>query len=354
MAHLFIPGPTDVNPEILAAQARPMVGHRSREFRELFRRIQGKLRQALMTEHRVYVTASSGSGLQEAAVRNCVAKRLLVCVCGAFGQRWFEVAVGNGIPADRIEAEFGQPNTPEQVEVALGEGDYDALAIVHNETSTGVENPVAEIAARARGLQPDLLILVDAVSSAGGVAIETDVWGLDVLLTSSQKCLALPPGLAFAAVSDRALAKARAVPHRGWYFDFLLLEKYLVEKASTPATPAVSLLYALDAQLDRILAEGLEARFWRHAQMAGRVQEWGASHFDLFAAEGFRSKTVTTLRNTLNLDIGALNEFLKGQDMVIASGYGSLKGNTFRIGHMGEIQIDDIDRLLETIDDFMA
>ncbi len=353
MARLFIPGPTDVHPEVLAAQAQPMIGHRSPEFFSLFERVQPKLREVLLTKQRVFITASSGSGLQEAALRNCVAERALVAVCGAFGDRWYKVAAGNNVPADRLDAELGQPNTADQVLGALENGNYDALAIVHNETSTGVENPIAEIASRARAVRPDLMILVDAVSSAGGVRIETDGWDLDVLLTSSQKCFALPPGLAFAAVSDRALEKARGLPHRGWYFDFLLLEKYLVERSSTPATPAVSLLYALDVQLDRMLAEGLEARFQRHTRMAERVRSWATGEFDLFAAEGYRSKTVTTILNTPQIEIGALRKHLSDQGMTIASGYGPLKESTFRIGHMGEIQPEDVEMLLDSIDGYL-
>ena len=354
MAYLFIPGPTDVDPTVLQAQNQPMIGHRSQAFYDLFMGVQPKLRQVLKTDHRVYVTASSGTGLQEAAVRNCVAKRLLVCVAGAFGDRWHQVAQVNEVPVDAIESEWGQPNRPDQVREALQQGAYDALAVVHNETSTGVENPVAEIAQVARDANPDILVLVDAVSSASGADIRTDEWGLDVLLTSSQKAFALPPGLAFAAVSDAALERARTVEHRGWYFDFLKLEKYLVERKSTPATPAVSLIFALDLQLDRILEEGLEARFKRHRQLAERVRSWGKQHFDLFAAEGFRSQTVTTIRKTSPIDIPALNSFLSERGMVIANGYGPIKEKTFRIGHMGEIQVSDIDHLLDTIDEFRA
>jgi predicted phosphoserine aminotransferase len=354
MAHLFIPGPTDVAPEVLAAQNQPMIGHRSQAFYQMFTGFQPRLRQVFQTDHRVYITASSGSGLQEAAVRNTVARRLLLCVCGAFGDRWHQVAVSNGVPVDRVDAEWGQPNTVEQAEAALNSGDYDALAIVHNETSTGVENPVADIAARARQIRPDLLILVDAVSSAGGVDIRTDEWGIDVLLTSAQKCFALPPGIAFAAVSDRALQRAATIEHRGWYFDFLQLEKYLTERKSTPATPAVSLLYALDVQLDRILDEGLPARFARHQEMADRVRQWALEHYSLYAAEGHRSKTVTTIRKTTPLDIPALNAFLSVRGMTIANGYGPIKADTFRIGHMGEITPADVDQLLAAIDEFRS
>jgi predicted phosphoserine aminotransferase len=330
-----------------------MIGHRSLEFVELMERIQPPLRQVLKTQTRVLITASSGTGLQEAAVRNCVAERLLACVCGAFGERWFDVAQKNGIAVDRLEAAWGEPNTPEKVEIALQSRRYDTLAVVHNETSTGVENPVAEIAARARAVQPDIIILVDAVSSAGGVDIETDSWGLDVLLTSSQKCFALPPGLGFAAVSDRALERAEEVPHRGWYFDFLLLERYLARNM-TPSTPAVSLLYALEVQLDRMLAEGLNARYERHARLAERTQSWAEEHLALFAAEGYRSKTVTTIINSLSLDVKTLNTFLAQSDMTLANGYGKLANKTFRIGHMGELTMENLDALLKQIDEFLA
>jgi predicted phosphoserine aminotransferase len=352
MAHLFVPGPTDVAPEILAAQTHPMIGHRSQACIDLISRIQPRLRQVLQTRHRVYITASSGSGLQEAAVRNTVARRLLVCVGGAFAERWYDIAVANGLTADRLDVAWGEPHTPDQVAEALRRG-YDAVAIVHNETSTGVENPLADIARAAHAAAPDTMLLVDAVSSAGGVDLRPDEWGIDVLLTSSQKCFALPPGLAFAAVSDRALERAARVPQRGWYFDFLLLEKYL-QQNNTPATPAISLLYALDAQLERILAEGLQPRFARHARMADLAQTWADSRFALFARAGFRSKTVTTITNTRGINVVDLSAHLARAGMAIANGYGRLKGKTFRIGHMGEITPDDVAVLLAEIDRFLS
>jgi aspartate aminotransferase-like enzyme len=175
-----------------------------------------------------------------------------------------------------------------------------------------------------------------------------------LVLTSSQKCLALPPGLALVAVSDRAMARAEQVPNRGWYFDLVRMEKHLL-KDSTPATPALSLIYALDLQLDRILDEGLEARFARHRAMSQRVQGWAQeSGLEIFAAEGYRSKTVTTLSNTYHLDISALNAFLLERDMRIANGYGPLKGKTFRIAHMGNTQMAEIESLLATLDKYLS
>jgi len=352
MTRLFIPGPTDVAPETLETMQRPMIGHRSQEFIDLFARIQANLKQVFQTHSRVFVTASSGSGLFEGAMRNCVAQRALVCECGIFGQRWYDAALRNGIPSDFISSEWGFPNLPDQIESALEKNAYDVLIVVHNETSTGIENPIAEIAARARSMQPDLVIMVDAVSSVGGVQIKPVEWDLDVVVTSSQKCFALPPGLAFASVSERAMQRARTIEQRGWYFDFLLLEDWL-QKNFTPATPSISLLYALDHQLDRILDEGLQARFARHAAMATLVHEWGKERFALFAAEGYRSKTVTTIRNTRQIDVPELNTYLARQDMLLADGYGPLKGITFRIGHMGETRTQDVQKLLDHIDKFL-
>lgn len=353
MAKLFIPGPTTVSDEVLQAQSKAMIGHRGQECADLVARIQPALKTIFQTENPVFITASSGSGLQEAALRNCVAERLLICVCGAFGERWHAVAQSNAIPVDRLDATWGEPNTAEQVVSALEKDKYDALAIVHNETSTGIENPIADIAAQAREINPDLLILVDAVSSAAGVDIPVDEWKLDVLLTSSQKCFALPPGLAFAAVSEKALQRAETIPHRGWYFDFLLLKRYL-ERNMTPATPAISLLFALETQLERIFKEGLQARFERHRQLAQLAQSWAEDRFVLFAKEGFRSKTVTTVRNSRNVDFQKLSAFLQQRDMILANGYGKLKDRTFRIGHMGETTINDLQALLDQIDAFLA
>lgn len=352
MPKLFIPGPTNVDPLVAAAQSKSMIGHRGQAFVELMTAVQPMLQRVLGTRNPVYLSTSSGTGLQEAAVRNTVGRRLLSCICGAFGQRWHEVALANGIPADRLEAEWGKPNTVESVVEQVKNGDYDALAVVHNETSTGVENPVADIAHAVREINPDILILVDAVSSAGGVDIATDEWGLDVLFTSSQKCFALPPGLSFAAVSPAVLKRAQSLPHRGWYFDFLQFDKYH-QRHMTPATPAISLIYALQTQLEVMLEEGLQARFDRHIQLAERTRRWAAQRFDCFAAEGFRSKTVTTISNTRELDIPTVNRFLAGRDMTLANGYGPLKDITFRIGHMGQTTLAELDILLSALGEYL-
>lgn len=352
MSPMFIPGPVDVDPALLAAQAQPMLPHRSQEFESLFRNASQKAQSLFYTDSRVFITASSGSGLQEAAVRNFAQRRILACTNGAFAGRWFEVAASNGKQVDRLEAPWNQPVLPEQVQEALRKEHYEALLVVHNETSTGLQNPVQEIAEAARAANPDTLICVDAVSSLGGVKIEMDAWGLDFLLTSSQKCLGLPPGLGLAAASDRALEYARTVEDRGWYFDLVRMEKHRL-KDSTPATPALSLIYALDLQLERILAEGLEPRFARHQAMAARVQSWAeTAGLALYAPAGYRSRTVTTVDNRRQIEVSAINRFLKERGMRLANGYGELKEKTFRIAHMGDMQMAEIEVLLAAMEEF--
>jgi aspartate aminotransferase-like enzyme len=257
----------------------------------------------------------------------------------------------------RVDVEWNTAVKPQIVadalRKALQEGPVDAVTVVHNETSTGVRSPVGEIAAVVRQLSPDTLVLVDAVSSFGGTRIPVDEWGIDLLLTSSQKAWALPPGLSFCSASDRVLERARQVKGRGWYFDFLNLEKSL-KKNTTPATPAISLMRGLSVQLDRILAEGVELRYARHAYLAQRTQQWAQDHgFALMAEEGYRSPTVTTVTNTRQIDVEALNAFLAEEQMEISNGYGVYKDKAFRIAHMGEVNDADLDRLFDAIERYL-
>jgi predicted phosphoserine aminotransferase len=350
---MFVPGPVDVADEVLQAQAQPMLPHRSKEFEALFRKASEKAQQLFYTGYRVFLAASSGTGLQEAAIRNFVDRKVLSCVNGAFADRWYEVAISNGKEVEKLAFEWDQPVDPDRVAASVKTGKFEALTLVHNETSTGMQNPVKEVAQAVHAVAPETLILVDAVSSLGGAKIEMDAWELDMVLTSSQKCLALPPGLALGAVSDRAMKKAEKVENRGWYFDLVRMEKHRL-KDSSPATPAMSLIFALDYQLDRILAEGLENRFARHSAMAERVQAWADDHdLSMYAPAGFRSQTVTTIQNDRFIDISNLNAFLKERGMRIANGYGPLKNITFRIAHMGEIQMGDIDTLLESMEEYL-
>ena len=355
MARMFVPGPVDVAPEVMQAMTKPMLPHRSKEYEDIHRRAAEKAQKVFYTDYRVFIGTHSGSGMQETGIRNLVSKDVLCCVNGAFSERWYDIAVSNGKNADRLEVEWGKAVGPEQLRDALKKKHYEAVTIVHNETSTGVESPVKDLSKVVREVSPEIFILVDAVSSLGGTKIEMDDWDIDFLLTSSQKCLALPPGLSLAGVTDRALAKAATVENRGWYFDLLIMEKHRV-KNSTAMTPVVPLVYALDFQLNRIFDEGLENRFARHAAMSQKVYDWSLAHgMPSFAEETYRSKTVATISNTINLDVSALNKFLmENYQMRISSGYGDLKGSTFRIATMGEISLTDVDMLLEGMDKFIA
>jgi len=354
MSRMFVPGPVDVAPEVLQAMTKPLLPHRSKEYEAIHRSAAEKAQKVFFTDYRVLIGTHSGSGMQECGVRNLAQKDILSCVNGAFSQRWYDVAVSNGKEPVRLDAEWGTAIKPDMLAEKLKEKNFEAVTIVHNETSTGVENPLKDLCKVVKDVSPDTMILVDAVSSLSGSKIEMDAWGADFLLTSSQKCLALPPGLSLVGVTDRALEKAKTVLNRGWYFDLLIMEKHRI-KNSTAMTPAVSLVYALDFQLDRIFAEGLEARFDRHAAMSQRVYDWSLEHgMSPFAEEGARSKTVATINNSRNIDIAALNGFLmENYKMRMSNGYGDLKNKTFRIATMGETSMDDINQLLSAIEEFL-
>jgi predicted phosphoserine aminotransferase len=333
-----------------------MIGHRMPECADLIGRIHPRLQEVFFTEKRVLISASTGTGFMEGAVRNSVRHKVLNCVNGAFSDRMREITEANGKANEVLAVEWGQAVRPEIVAERLASGDFDAVTVAHNETSTGVASPIGEIAKAVRSLPhgEEITIIVDAVSSLGGARLEFDAWDLDVLFSSSQKAFALPPGLAFCAVSDRAMEKAKSIPDRGYYFDFLTLEKYLLRN-QTPATSAISLLYALDRQLDDMLAEGLEARFARHLAMRDRTLAWAREcGFTIFAAAGYESPTVTCVNNNLEIDVPALNSYLRQRDMIISNGYGSrLKNKTFRIAHMGDLQMGDMETLFSAVESFL-
>jgi predicted phosphoserine aminotransferase len=352
---LVIPGPVEVRPEILDAQGEWMIGHRSTAFADLFARLQDKLKQAFLTHYRVFISGSSGTGLWEGASRNFIRddRKVLHLVSGAFSERWADVSRLNGKQVDVIEVAWGAAHTPEMVADKLKSNQYDAVCAVHNETSTGVTNPIAAIGEVVRQYD-DTLYLVDTVSGIMGAEFRTDDWGIDMALTSSQKAFALPPGLAFASVSDRALERAKSVTNRGYYFDFVDWEASL-KKNNTVSTPPISLMYATDKQLDDILSEGLEARWARHLQMRGMTHNWAdARGFGLFAQEGYRSATVTAVENTRGIDVDEMAKFMGGKGFSMDKGYGKIKGKTFRIAHMGDMQTSTLEEVLSGLDEFVG
>jgi aspartate aminotransferase-like enzyme len=349
---LFIPGPTEVRVENLAALARPQIGHRSPEFKELYAGVVPKLRRLLGTQGKVFLFTSSSTGVWEAGIRNCVERRVLCCMQGAFSDRWFKVAQANGKPAEQLKVEWGRAITAEMIDRELSKGGFDAITVVHNETSTGVMNHLDEIA-EVMKRYPDVMFLVDAVSSMAGARIAVDELGIDVCLAGLQKAFALPAGLAVASVSQRALEKAGRVKNRGYYFDFLEMLKY-DERSQTPATPAIPQIHALDAQLDDIFAEGIEGRIERHAKLARITQAWARRHFELFAQEDFESPTITCVTNSRGIEVAELNRELGKQQVMISNGYGVLKEKTFRIAHMGDTQEWEVRGLLAAIESILG
>ena len=341
----FLPGPSYVLERVRQEQTRPTVAHRSSEFNEVYRRITDRLPGLFRTKAPVVTATSSATLLLQAAVASTVERRVLHLVCGAFSKRWFEIGRSLGLESERVEVPLGEPIEPDLVRAALRRQQYEAVTIVHCETSTGVLNPLQSIAEVVHE-ESDALILVDAVSSLGGVRLEHDEWGLDVVVTASQKALAVPPGVSLASVSERAEARMKSVSRRGYYTDLL---RYLTKHRSggTLSTPVESVYWALDAQLDHIENEGVQARWDRHLRLQQRTLEW-ATHqgLDLAAAAGYGSPTVTALRTPEGLAAPDVVAALAAEGFTLGPGYAELAPTTFRIGHMGEIQEDDLEGLL--------
>ncbi len=348
---LFIPGPVDVRAEVREEMARPLIGHRSADMVALLNRIRPRLRLLMGTRSEVLVGTCSGSGLLEAAIRNLVRQRCLALTCGAFSERWAEMARDCGREVDTLPVEWGEPNLPDTLEQKLRGTDYEAVLVVHNESSTGLANPLEAIAEVMRA-HPDVLFLVDAVTSLAGLPLEVDRLGIDVAVASVQKALALPPGLALASVSERAFTRAGKIRGRGFTFDFVRMRRS-AEKGQTPTTPSISHLYALDRQSQDILKEGLKSRWERHAALARRCREWALERFAVFPRSGHESNTLTCIRNTRDIDVTRMRAALAEHGFVIADGYGKLKQQTFRIGHMGDVQVSELEELLAALDEVL-
>jgi len=351
---LFIPGPTEVTPDVLAEMSRPMIGHRFPEMSELVAAIIPKVQEMLYTKNMIFLSTSSGTGLMEAAVRNCVKDSCLSFVNGAFSQRFQKIAQANGKKAISVEIPWGNGFNADIVDKALSQKRHvDAITIVHNETSTAAMSDIYGICDMLKAKYPEVSVLVDMVSSMAGVKLEIDRLGVDVALASGQKAFALPPGIAVAAISQRALEKARTVENRGFYFDFINVEKNYAKNQSH-ITPTIPHFYAMKKQMEKIMAEGLENRWNRHKKMADRVREWAQENYSIFTQEGYRSETLTCIENTRNTDISALNKELAKRHLAISNGYGDLKDKTFRIAHMGELTMQDIEEVLAAIDEILG
>ncbi|MBH53586.1 MAG: aminotransferase [Opitutaceae bacterium] len=348
---LYIPGPVEVSEETLKAMGTTMIGHRSPEFVVLYQSVQPALQKLFYTQDPVFISTSSAWGVMEGAVRNVVSKGVLNCMSGAFSDKWFDVSKRCGKPAKALSYEWGTAVKPEDVRRELATGDFDAITLIHNETSTGTMNPLEEIMEVVRKF-PEVISIVDSVSSFTVLPIEKDCLGIDVLLSGSQKALALPPGMALLTVSARAMARASEVEGRGYYFDFHEFKKNH-DKGMTPSTPVISHIYALKQQLANIDKEGLENRYARHRHLNGLVRQWVHSKgLRLFPEEGYESLSLCCVANDGSLDIPAMNQFLReNKNAQMDQGYGKIKGKTFRINNMGNESEETISEYLGFLDE---
>ncbi len=360
MAHvkLHIPGPVEVSEKTFKAFCSPMIGHRGQGYKDLVAKVQPQLQALLSTKQLVYLSTSSAWGVMEGSIRNLVSKKVLNCMCGAFSDKWLDVSKRCGKEAEALQVPWGSPIRAEEVDKKLATGQFDALTLIHNETSTGVMSPLAEIAALKKKY-PDVMFIVDAVSSMTAVPLKFDELGIDVLLAGTQKAFALPPGFAVFTVSPAALAKAATIKDRGYYFDFVEFQKN-AEGSMTPSTPSISHTYALSSKLDEFFAEGLEARYARHKQTNQMTRDWAAKHgFTLFPEKGYESITLCCINNGAKpggrtVDVAKLQKLVKDQGFLIDGGYGKIKGTTFRLSNMGDETPATMNELYAALDSAMA
>jgi aspartate aminotransferase-like enzyme len=354
---LHIPGPIEVSEKTFRAFCSPMIGHRGQGFKDLYARMQPQLQQLLSTKQLVFLSTSSAWGVMEGAIRNLVSKKVLNCMCGAFSDKWLDVSRRCGKEAEALQVEWGSPIRAADVDKKLATGEFDALTLIHNETSTGVMSPLAEIAALKKKYS-DVMFIVDAVSSMSAVPLKFDDLGIDVLLAGTQKAFALPPGLTVFVCSPAALAKAATSKDRGYYFDFVEFQKN-GEQNMTPSTPSIGHVFALASKLGEILTEGLEARYARHQKTNRLVRDWAAGHgFTLFPEKGFESVTLTCVNNGAKsggrtTDVPKLQQLVKDQGFLIDGGYGKIKGTTFRISNMGDETEATMNQLCAALDNAM-
>jgi aspartate aminotransferase-like enzyme len=354
----FIPGPTEVRPEILSQLSRPVIGHRGKTFEGMFARIEAGLRDVFLTARPVYVGATSATGFMEMAIRNAPEGEILSLVNGGFSERFAKVAESCARRVERVVVPWGETFDLNRVESALAAKRFSAVTVAHCETSTGVISDVRSVAELAH--RHGALALVDSVSGAGGAEIIVDGWGLDFMLTGSQKALALPAGLAFAVASSEYVERAKQVKHRGFYFDVLQYEAF-AEKNQTPSTPATSLLYALEAQMGDIGREGIERRWERHIAMRDTTIEWVSSvaerrsvNLRVLAPEGVRSPTVTVVMLPEGMTTKEVREAVGQRGITVGGGYGQLSETSIRVGHMGDHSVEGVQRCLQACETAIA
>jgi len=350
---LFTPGPVEVSRKTMEAFSRPVIGHRGDAFKNLYQELHPRLQELFGTKQPVFLSTSSAWGVMEGAIRNLVNRGVLCCMCGAFSDKWLDVARRCGKNADPLAVEWGKHIDHKKVDQALASGKFDTVTLIHNETSTGVMNPLPEICCTL-AKYPEVALIVDTVSSFSAMKIEMGPLGIDVMLTGSQKALALPPGFSLFSVSEKGCARAEKQRNRGYYFDFVEFKKQQANWM-TPTTPSIGHIYALRSKLDEIFEEGLANRYQRHARTNSLVHQWvKGSGFEFFADEGFRSRTLTCVKNNKGIDVLDLAKRLREKHhLVIDAGYGKLRGQTFRLSNMGDETEQTVSHLLDCLDDVL-
>lgn len=351
---LFAPGPIDVSKATFEAMCHPMIGHRGSDFEALYASLQPGLQEIFGTARPVFLSTSSAWGVMEGALRNLARKKVLCLCCGAFSDKWLDVAKKCGFEADSVQAEWGQAIDPEAVRSKLAEGGFDTVTFIHSETSTGVLNDLTGICKVVKSF-PDTQLIVDSVSSLSTVPVDMDAHGIDVMLAGVQKALALPPGLTVFAVSEAGMERAKTSTNRGYYFDFIEFAKNAAVN-NTPSTPAISLLFGLQYILGEIAKEGFGPRQQRHAKTNAMITAWGARHgFELFAPEGRRSLALTCFKTPTGFDLPGFIKNLKNKhNFLINGGYGKIKGITFRISNMGNETEATMQELIDAMDDVLG
>ncbi len=345
-----MPGPIEVFPDIRNSLSHPVISHRSEEFSILYSEIVAMMQKFFCTDKKMFIGTCSSTGIMEAAIRNTVSHNCLCTVNGSFAERWHRIALSCGKLADRLDFDWGKPVDAGKLYTTLQFNHYDAVTVVHNESSTGVSSPIEPITEVLEDF-PDTVLLVDAVSSAGGMDI--DLSGIDVFIIGAQKAFALPPGITPFFVSEKALKLSEGLENKGFYFDFMLFDKHY-RNFQPPTTASVSHYFALKEQLAKMLKEGRKRRFSRHHKMASLVRKWATKNFELFSEEGYHSDTVSCIGNLHSLDVNEFISVLKRRGYIIANGYGRLKDGTFRIGHMGDWKVKDIKELIAAMDDTLV
>jgi predicted phosphoserine aminotransferase len=350
---LYIPGPTEVREDVIDAMAQPMFGHRMDRMTDLYTTIVEDTKDFLGTDNDVVVLTASGTEFWEASTLNLVDDRMLCATSGSFSERFANVADRLGKDVDRLEYEWGKAVKPEDVRAALEASDdgYDVVGCVMNESSTGVRNPIEEIG-DVVAEYPDTYFVVDAVSSLGGDYVDIDAHGIDVIFASTQKAFAMPPGLAVCVVSEDAYDRELDTDSASWYGGFQRCLDYYDRKGQTHSTPAIPIMLAYRVQMKRMLDEGHATRDERHRKMAEYTREWAREHFDMYPEAGYESQTVSCIANTRGIDVAeTIDAVSERYDMVFSNGYGSIGEETFRIGHMGEHDVESIRALTDAIED---